>query len=249
MENKTTKAGTNKSNLVVPIAIVIVGALIAGVIYFVSSGGGNTSSEIQIPQPGSAAQEREDIRTLQADDHIKGSPDAPLVIVNYSDTECIFCKRFHGTMHQVIEEFGNSGQIAWIYRHFPITSRHSKAMTQSIALECAAELGGNDKFWEYTDMLYEATPSGDGLDMTLLPVFAKNVGLDVAKFNECLMNDEMMKRVQEDLDEAIASGGRGTPYNVILYKGQQIPIEGAIPFEDYNGNPGMKSIIESILAQ
>ncbi len=243
MENKTA----GQSNLAMPIAIVIAGALIAGALYFVSNG--NTNSQVQLPQPGSAGQDREDIREVQADDHIKGSPDAPLVIVEFSDTECPFCKRFHGTMQQVMDEFGDSGKVAWVYRNFPLTSLHRKAVPEAIALECAAELGGNDKFWEYTDMLYEKTPSNDGLDLALLPTFAEAVGLDSAKFNECLQDEEMMKRVQEDLDEAVASGGRGTPYNVILYKGQQIPVEGALPFEDYNGNPGMKSIIEGVLAQ
>jgi len=154
-------------------------------------------------------------------------------------------------MKQVIDTFPND--VAWVYRNFPLTSLHRKAVSEAIALECAAELGGNDKFWEYTDMLYANTPGNDGLDPAKLVEFAKAVGLDEAKFATCREDESIAKRVQEDFDEAAASGGRGTPYNVLLYKGQQIPLEGGIPFEDYQSQgqtqPGMKTIIKQVLAQ
>ncbi len=243
MENNT-----NQNSYAVPVAIVIAGALIAGALYFVSTQSKVTSG-IQLPQAGSAAQERVDIRGVQADDHIIGNPNADLVIVEFSDTECPFCARFHTTMQQVMDEFGESGKVAWVYRNFPLTSLHSKAVPEAIALECAAELGGNDSFWEYTNMLYKNTPSNDGLDLAKLPEFAAAVGLDVDAFNTCRQDEKIAARVQEDFDEAVASGGQGTPYNVLLYKGQQIPVEGGLPYEDTNGNPGMKSIIEQVLAQ
>jgi len=227
----------------------VAGALIAAALYFVSTQPNKATTGVQIPTAENTAPERTDIRGVQADDHIVGSPDASLVVVEFSDTECPFCKRFHSTMQQVMEEFGEGGKVTWIYRDFPLTSLHKKAIPEAVALECAAEVGGNDKFWEYTNLLYKTTPSNDGLDLTKLPEFAKTVGLDNAKFAECLQNETMLKRVQEDFDEAVASGGTGTPYSVILYKGQQLPLEGGIPFEDYSGNPGMKSIIEGILAQ
>lgn len=243
MENNT-----NKGSLAVPVAIVVAGALIATALYFVSTQS-ETVTTVKLPEAGSAVPERQDVREVQIDDHIVGSSDASLVIVEFSDTECPFCKRFHDTMQQVMDEFGESGQVAWVYRNFPLTSLHKKALPEAIALECAAELGGNDKFWEYTNLLYKTTPSNDGLDLAQLPVFAETVGLDTTAFATCLQDEKIAERVQEDFDEAVASGGTGTPYNVLLYKGQQIPLEGAIPFNDYNGNPGMKSIIEQILTQ
>ncbi len=243
MENKA-----KQNNLAVPAAIILAGALIATALYFMNNSS-QSSTAIELPKAGSAAPERKDIRGVQEGDYIKGSPDAKLVIVEFSDTECPYCKRFHGTMQQVMDEFGGSNKVAWVYRNFPLTSLHKKAVPEAVALECAGELGGNDGFWKFTDMLYDKTPSNDGLDLALLPTFAEATGLDVAKFNKCLQDEKMLERVQEDLEEAVASGGRGTPYNVLLYKGQQIPLEGGIPFEDYNGNPGMKTIIEQVLAQ
>jgi len=242
MEN----TNTSQNSLAVPIAIVIAGALIATALYFVSNKPAGTEG-ITLPQPGSAARERTDIAGVQPNDHIRGNADAPLVIVEFSDTECPFCNRFHGTMKEVVAAFPDD--VAWVYRNFPLDSLHRKARPEAIALECAAELDGNDTFWEYTDMLYKTTKGNDSLDPAKLVEFAAAVGLDAVEFAACREDEVMAARVQADFEEAVASGGQGTPYNVLLYKGQQIPVEGGIPFADYNGNPGMKTIIEQVLAQ
>lgn len=101
-------------------------------------------------------------------DHISGNPQADLMIVEYSDPECPFCKRFHETMTQTMSEYGKSGKVAWVYRHFPLDSIHSKARKESEAIECAGEIGGNDKFWEYMNKLMEITPSNNQFDSSLL---------------------------------------------------------------------------------
>ena len=95
------------------------------------------------------------IRAVTADDHILGDINtAKLVIVEYSDLECPFCKAFHSTMHQVMDE--NKGEIAWVYRHFPLTQIHPKAMQAALASECAWDQGGNEAFWKYADKVFEA---------------------------------------------------------------------------------------------
>lgn len=101
-------------------------------------------------------------------DHIAGNPNAELLIVEYSDPECPFCKRFHETMMQVMNEYGKTDKVAWVYRHFPLDSIHSKARKEAEAIECAGELGGNDKFWEYLNKLEEITPANNQLDPALL---------------------------------------------------------------------------------
>ena len=102
-----------------------------------------------------------DIRPISKDDHITGNPNAKIVIVEYSDLGCPFCKIFHETMHQAVKE---NADIAWVYRHYPITQLHPQAFRQAEATECAWEQGGNVAFWAYTDMLYKITPSGGSLD-------------------------------------------------------------------------------------
>jgi protein-disulfide isomerase len=101
-------------------------------------------------------------------DHISGDTKAELVIIEYSDPECPFCKRFHETMTQVMSEYGKAGKVAWVYRHFPLDAIHSKARKEAEAIECAGELGGNEKLWEYVNTLYKITPANNQLDPTLL---------------------------------------------------------------------------------
>src|SRR5574343_1436136 len=107
------------------------------------------------------------------------------MFVEYSDTECPFCKQFHSTLRQMMDEYGKDGKVAWVYRHFPIDGLHPKARKEAEATECANELGGPSKFWEYTNMIYERTPGNDGLDPANLPKFAKEIGLDEKAFTEC----------------------------------------------------------------
>ena len=137
------------------------------------------------------------------DDHVKGDRDAKISIVEFSDTECPFCKRFHPTMQKVVEEY--DGQVNWVYRHFPLTSIHPKSPKEAEATECAAELGGNDGFWSYVDRLFEITPSNNGLDLSKLPEIAEEVGLNKTEFEECLDSGKYAQKVQEHSQQAQAA--------------------------------------------
>src|SRR3989338_7324058 len=108
------------------------------------------------PRP-SGSGSAQNVRPVSAQDHIRGDSQAPVKIVEYSDIECPFCKRFHPTMQQVMAQY--QGKVAWVYRHFPL-SFHQNAEKEAEATECANELGGDNKFWEYTDKLLDQTTSG-----------------------------------------------------------------------------------------
>ena len=140
----------------VPLSIIIAGGLIAVSLFVVNSKKSPTATTPTVA---------EEIRGVQDNDHIRGNPNAKIVIVEYSDTECPFCKQFHETMKQIIAEYGGDGRVAWVYRQFPIPSLHPKAPKEAEALECAAEQGGNDVFWKFTDMVYETTKSNNALDI------------------------------------------------------------------------------------
>jgi len=223
--------------LAVPIAIVIAGGLIAGALYFVNAGAPTIAPTDAEPTVA------ENIRGPQEDDHIRGNPNAPIVIVEYSDTECPFCQRYHETMKRIIDEYGPEGKVAWIYRHFPLAQLHSKAPVEAHALECANELGGSDAFWKYTDRIYEITPTNNGLDLTELPKIAEFAGVDVAAFNECMESGRHTDRIERDVAEAVAAGGRGTPHSIVLFDNEQVPIEGAQPYEV------VKGLIDTLLEQ
>lgn len=226
-------------NFSIPLAIVVAGALIAGAVYFsnASSSGGASNSATRTADI--------EIRPVRADEHVRGSANAKVAVVEFSDTECPFCKRFDETMHQVISYYDPS-DVAWVYRHFPLEQLHPKAPKQAEAMECAAEQGGNDMFWAFSDMIYSRTNSNNSLDIGVyntpkptpkdasgkpyytektprsaqdagqLSDFAVELGLNKTRFEECLASGRFVDKVNEDAAEAASSGGTGTPYIVFV---------------------------------
>lgn len=228
---ETSQTPQPKTLLTMPVAVIIAGALIAGAVIYSS---GKTPTTANAPQQQVAAQQTGDLEAMKPvskEDHIRGNPEASVKIVEYSDTECPFCKRFHTTMQQVMDEYGKSGKVAWVYRHFPLDQLHSKARKEAEAIECAAELGGNDKFWSYLDRLMEVTPANNGLDPAELPKIAQYVGLDTGKFNECLSSGKYAQKIEEHVQNATATGGNGTPWSIVVGKNdKKYPLSGAQPY-------------------
>lgn len=235
-----------RNNLMIPVAIILAGVLVAGSLFLANK------NKIA-PQDGNATGARKSesgiaIESVTADDHILGNPKAPIMIVEFSDTECPFCKNFHQTMHKVIDTYGKSGKVAWVYRHFPIDGLHPKARKEAEATECATELGGNDSFWKYLDSLYKKTPSNNDLDPSLLPIIAEENGLNKANFETCLNSGKYADKIEKSIQDATMAGGQGTPYTVIITKYEKIPIsEGAIPFS--GGPVNMKVILDDLISK
>lgn len=228
-------------NIAVPLAIIIAGALIAGALFF---RGGATPRTI--PPEGLPNIDAISVKAVSADDHILGNPNADIIVIEYSDTECPYCKTFHGTMHQVMDEYGPQGKVAWVYRHFPLykgnNPLHPRAGKQAEATECAAELGGNSKFWEFTDRIYEITPANNGFDMALLPVIAEEIGLDKTAFQTCLDSGKYANKISRSYDEALEAGANGTPYSILISRdGMQVPVTGARSYSV------LKSVIDTML--
>lgn len=236
-----------RNNFTIPVAIVVAGALIAGALFLTNKNKTQSPDAAKLAETKSAKSEIA-IEPVTADDHILGNPKAPIMIVEFSDTECPFCKNFHTTMHQVIDTYGKAGKVAWVYRHFPIDGLHSKARKEAEATECAAELGGNEGFWKYLDNLYKITPSNNDLDSSLLPKIAEDNGLDKEKFATCLASGKYADKIEKSVQDATTAGGQGTPYTVIITKYEKIPIsEGAIPF---SGGPiNMKVILDDLISK
>ncbi|MBI4135988.1 MAG: thioredoxin domain-containing protein [Candidatus Vogelbacteria bacterium] len=239
---------SKSSSYAIPGAIVVAGLIIAGAIYYQ---GPSTRIDSQPAAAGTDNQSAplEKLRPIDTVDHLLGNPQAPIKIIEYSDLECPFCKTFHQTMHQLVTTYPN--QVAWVYRHFPLDQLHAKARKEAEASECAYELGGppgsetsNEKFWAYVDKVFEITPSNDGLDPAQLPVIAEQIGLNRQNFETCLASGRQAARVDADYQNAIETGGRGTPFPVVITPdGKKIALEGAIPFA------GMKQLIDALLAE
>lgn len=199
-----------------------------------------TPKEIGVSKNDPSIPKEEYVRPVSSEDHILGNSDAPINIIEYSDTECPFCKNFHETMHRIIADY--NGKVAWTYRHFPLHQIHPKAIPEAEATECAAELGGNDAFWKYLDRIFAITPSNNGLDLTLLPEIAAYANLDREAFQKCIDERKHAQKVADDYNNAVASGGRGTPYSILITKnGKKTILSGALSYDS------IKTVVENAL--
>lgn len=221
----------------IPAAILIAGAFVAAALYFSSStsvpvaidAGNNQPAVAQQPEPTGST---DAVRPVTSEDHIKGSLDAPIKIVEYSDFECPFCKRFHDTMNEVMDKYGDSGEVAWVFRQFPLEQLHPvKAQAVAVASECAAEQGGNDAFWKFTDGYFDVTLTNNRTDIeTVIPQLVKEAGLDQIAFQTCFESEKYDDHIASDIANAVETGGRGTPWSVMIGPdGTTYPINGAQP--------------------
>jgi protein-disulfide isomerase len=147
-----------------------------------------------------------------------GAQDAPVVVVEYGDYQCPYCKQFaDGPARQLVEDYVDTGQVRFVYRHLAFLGSESAWAAE--AAECANEQG---RFWDYHDKLFEeqrAENSG-ALAKDYLKTFATELGLDIEQFNQCLDSDEYRSKVREESNEAQRRQIRSTPS--LLVNGQLI---------------------------
>ncbi len=154
------------------------------------------------------------------DDPAKGPEDAPVVIVEFSDYQCPFCKRWRMQVYdRLFETFGD--KVRLVYRDFPLESLHPEAVPAAVAANCAGEQG---KYWEYHDKLFLG---GRPLGEETYRAYAEELGLDMDAFEACLASEEQRQEVLKDLEDGLRLGVRGTPTFFI----NGIPVVGAQPFE------------------
>ncbi|MCO4768553.1 MAG: thioredoxin domain-containing protein [Deltaproteobacteria bacterium] len=158
--------------------------------------------------------------TFSEADPIKGANAAPIQIVEYSDFQCPYCSRVNPTLEQVAEKYGD--KVAVAFRNFPLPM-HKEAPRAGEASYCAQDQG---KFWEYHDVLFENQRAQKDED---LKKYAGEVGLDAAKFDECLASNKYADRVADDKKSGEAAGVSGTPAFFV----NGVFINGARPFEAF----------------
>jgi len=163
------------------------------------------------PQPTPSASSL--ISVSADDDPFKGNADAPVTIVEFSDFQCPFCKRFvDQTLADLEEEYINTGKVKFVFRDFPLSSIHANARDTHIAAECANEQG---KFWEYHDTLFENVDKWKVLSPndlnSQLNEYATTLGLQSSSFESCLSSQEIAAEVDSDFLQAGIYGATGTP--------------------------------------
>jgi len=147
-------------------------------------------------------------------DHVRGSLEAPVSLVEYGDYECPFCGRAYPVVEQVREAAGDA--LMFAYRHFPLTTVHPHALPAAEAAECADARGA---FWPMHDLLFL---DQQHLDVPALVGRAAALGLDVPRFKGDLLDHAYLDRVQEHFLSGVRSGVAGTPtffVNGIRYDG------------------------------
>lgn len=195
---------------------VVIGSFIAAVIFVV--GWNRISAEREY---GSEAVSH--VRSINAEDHILAGKGTVEVIV-YSDPECSYCKHFHeNVLPRLRSEFGESAVFA--YRHF-LLPRFARSYREAVALECAAEVGGNVSFNEYLNELFRRTPSEDRLDPAELSRIAEYVRLPAEEFGRCF-NQDAHPGVDEDRVEAALAGVSITPTFIVRGGGIQTMVVGS----------------------
>jgi protein-disulfide isomerase len=235
------------NNLV--IAIIVAAILIAGaLVYFGSKMGGNGSSSKSFAEQLKEYQKEQEQNQLEKEkkvqeelkekakavapisekDHILGNKDADITIYEYSDFECPFCKRFYETPEKLVKE--SDGKVNLVFRHFPLPFHGQIAEDEALATECAGEQG---KFWEMHDAIFESTRSnGKGIEGGVTGI-AKNINLDISKFNTCMNSKKYQSKIEADKLSGANAGVQGTPGNIIKNNktGEVAVIPGAYPIE------------------
>lgn len=257
-----------KQNLAIPIAIVIAGALIAAALYFGGTTGPTGPQNNTVPADNQGKQQElsrtdtisrliETVPLLTTQDHIIGNPDARLQLIEYSDIECPFCRRFHTTIQKIMKKYGADGSLVWAYRHFPL-SIHPKAYPEALATECVAHATespnvNNLTFWNYLNTLMQNTvqvPDTLPAEERIIKS-AEVIKLDSKKIISCVNSATYKRILDESQKEALAAGlgqnDTGTPYTVLIAQEKsgtkRYFIDGAQPFES------VESIIKTALEQ
>lgn len=211
----------------IPAAIIVAGLIIAGsVIYALSPNRGvdesrNTAKDglSDTNAGGSVSQ------NLADDDPVLGNVDAPVVLVEFGDFQCPFCKKFHEEARkEILEKYVETGKVKIVYRDFPLENIHPAARPAAEAAECADEQG---KFWPYHDALY--TRQDELAKGTMdYAVLANELGLAKGAFEKCVKDRKYKDEVTKDYEDGVKAGVDGTP--ALFINGKKVSPAGAQPF-------------------
>ena len=204
------------NSYLIPASIIVGAAIIGGAVLYTASPSVPRESPRVVDTTGGV-----DLSNLEDDDPVLGSARAPVVIVEFGDFQCPYCKRFHDEARvEIVKKYVNTGKAKIVYRDFPIENIHLAARPAAEASECADDQG---KFWEYHDALYTRQASITTMDFVAL---AAELGMDKKKFADCVSIRKYQDEVTADYQAGVKAGVDGTP--AFFINGAKI--SGAQPF-------------------
>jgi protein-disulfide isomerase len=141
------------------------------------------------------------------DEHVRGPQDATLTLIEYGDFQCPYCARAHAVLTELTEELGaRPGGIRLVFRHLPLADLHPLA---ELAAEAAEAAGGQGKFWDMHDLLFEQ--QREVMEKQDLALLAESLELDIERFRAEALERRHRPRVQNDLERARHDGAARTP--------------------------------------
>lgn len=175
-----------------------------------------------------------------SDEPAKGSPNAPITIVEYSDYQCPFCQRHFQETMPLLQSYIDAGQVRYIFKDFPIHNIHPQAQKAHESARCAREQAGDEGYWQMHDLLFanQEQWANSTNHVDIFKSYAAELALAQAEFDECLDSSRYAEAVNAEVDEGVQLGVRGTPSFFI--NGQ--PLVGAQPFSVF------QQAIETLLA-
>lgn len=209
---------------------ILAAILVVGAIFYFTNGNSDKTGNVVVDDNQQLPSGSSEVRVSVDDDPVLGDEDAPVTIIEFSDYQCPFCQRFWAqTLPSIKQQYIDTGKVRFVYRDFPLTSIHPMAQPAAEAAECVREQGGDDAYWEMHDKIFENQAS---LSEANLKKWASDLGYNIGN---CLDSDKFKSEVQNDLSDATSSGGRGTPYFIVLKTGDSegTPISGAVPFATF----------------
>ncbi len=244
---KTTSRSNNSGNsntYVIAGAIVLAGIIIGGAVFLTSTpgttlppsgnngnGGGGHGNDATVSMK--ALLESESAATL-------GNEDAPVVLIEFSDYECPFCRQWSNQSKAQLEaEYIDTGKVLFVFKDFPLTRIHPFAVTAAHSARCAGEQG---KYWEMHDAIFDLFGQNNFSQETVEQT-AQDLELNVADFQACNESAKFLSNIQQNFDEGASNGITGTPGFLIgTPNGTARLISGAQPYSVF------KQAIDSLLA-
>jgi protein-disulfide isomerase len=237
----------NKSILLVVASILLSGMMIAAAVLYNGaqsrSLSNNTNTANNAPAEQNDPIEARDINVDISEDtpYLGKKSEAKIAIIEFSDFECPFCKRFHeGSRPDIIEQYVDSGKAILAWKDYPLDFHDPLATKQAVAAQCVYEQKGNQSYFEYIDLIFANTESGgEGMKESKLNELAKEIkDLDTAKFDTCLKEEQTLDKVKASIEFANQNGVNGTPGFLIgkLEDGKLtggIRIAGALPIATF----------------
>lgn len=163
---------------------------------------------------------------------IYGNLNASFTLVEFSDLECPYCKKFHTTPKTIVDE--SNGHVNWEWKHLPLGFHNPAAEIGAYATECVGQLKDNKSAWALMDLYFRKSP-GNGAGVDDIHGMAKSLGVEPASFKECMNSPEVKAKVAADVSLATRSGVNGTPATFVVDNrtGKSILLGGAQPIESF----------------